>query len=153
MGQKWRTILWSWFPPPTCMRVLGNRTQVNRYAWQETSPTEPSHWLMAEIFFKAMETQKWESKVRWPYFKVPGTLRMIQFWFLENELLWTDGGKENAEEYLLEIIFTVNFLGKGSLGREGMEQGHLGDKTAEQIDALALGQIPLSRSISFLRIC
>ena len=53
----------------------------------------------------------------------------------------------------MEVISTVNFLGKGSLGRERMEQRHLGDKTAEQTDALALGQIPLSRSISFLRIC
>lgn len=61
------------------------------------------------------------------------------------------GEKENAEQYLLEVNFTVNFLGKGSLG--GMEQGHIGGKTAEQTEALALGQIPLRRSISFLRIC
>lgn len=76
---------------------------------------------------------------------------MIQFWFLKNELLWTDGGGENADQYLLEVIFTVNFLGKGRLG--GMEQGHIGGKIAEQTEALALGRIPLRRSISFLRIC
>lgn len=29
------------------------------------------------------------------------------------------GGKENAEQYLLEVIFTVSFLGKGSLGGNG----------------------------------
>lgn len=95
MGQKWRTILWSWCPPPTCMRVLENQTQVNRLVWRETSPTEPSQWLMAEIF-NVMETQKWESRVWWAYFKVHGTLRMIQFWFLKNKLLWTDGGKRKC---------------------------------------------------------